>query len=97
MVEQSEALFAEGVADGSIRPSADARARAVLHILISLAVLTMPPPLARALGHEDFGPEVLRRLTAPTYELYTQGLYTDQNLPTAAEAAWAAEEDKDDA
>ncbi len=52
----------------------------------------MPPPLARALGHEQFGPEVLRRMTVPTLELFTRGLYTDDTLLKTAEAAWAETE-----
>jgi AcrR family transcriptional regulator len=99
MVEESEAIFRAGVADGTMRPSSDLRGMAVLNALISLAVLTMPAPFARALGHDRFGPEVLRRLTVPTMELYTRGIYTDETLPDAAQDAWAAarrEQQKED-
>ncbi|MER6583037.1 hypothetical protein, partial [Nonomuraea sp. NPDC001023] len=51
------------------------------------ATLTMPPSLARALGHEQFGPDVLRRLALPTLELYTHGLFTDDAALKAARAA----------
>ncbi|MGP4017380.1 TetR family transcriptional regulator [Saccharopolyspora sp. 5N708] len=90
MVAESEAIFRAGAADGTMRRSSDPRGLAVLNILISQAVLTMPPPLARALGQERFGPDVLRRLALPTLELYTHGLYTDDAPLKAAQDAWAA-------
>jgi hypothetical protein len=49
----------------------------------------MPPPLARALGYERFGPDVLARMTVPILELYTHGIYTDDTLPKRSEDAWA--------
>ncbi|SDY85158.1 transcriptional regulator, TetR family [Saccharopolyspora shandongensis] len=88
MVTESEEILRAGVADGTMHPSSDPRAQAVLGIVFSMAVLTMPPALARALGHEKFGPEVLRRLSAPTLELFTRGLYTDETLLKNAEKAW---------
>ncbi|MFC4014937.1 TetR family transcriptional regulator [Nonomuraea purpurea] len=88
MVAESEDVFRAGAADGTMRPSSDPRALAALSILISQAVLTLPPPLARFLGHEQFGPDVLRRLTVPMLELYTHGLYTDDTLLKAAQDAW---------
>lgn len=93
MVDEAEAIVRQGVEDGTMRPTADPRALAVLNVLISLATLTMPPPLARALGAERFGPEVLHRLTVPTLELYTHGLYTDDTALEAAKAAWAQTKD----
>ncbi|MEU5853576.1 TetR family transcriptional regulator [Saccharopolyspora shandongensis] len=96
LVDETEAIFRAGIADGSVRPSSDLRALAVLNVLISLAMLTMAPPLARALGHEAFGAEVLHRMTRPTLELFTHGLYTGDTLLKDAEAAWnAVEQEKD--
>jgi AcrR family transcriptional regulator len=91
MVEESEAIHRAGVADGTMHPSSDPRALAVLNVLTSLALLTMAPPLARALGHEAFGPEVLRRMALPTLELYTRGLYTDDVPLTTARDALAGD------
>lgn len=88
IVAETEAGFVTAAADGTMRPAADVRGLAVLTLQISLAILTMPPPLARALGHDAFGPEVLHRLTVPTLELFTHGLYTDDSLLKAAEQAW---------
>lgn len=89
MVEGAEEIFRAGAADGTMRPSSDPRALAVLSILTSVALLTMPPPFARALGFERFGPDVLHRMTVPTLELYTHGVYTDDTLLENAEAAWS--------
>ncbi|MEU0572433.1 TetR family transcriptional regulator [Nonomuraea sp. NPDC005983] len=93
MVDESEEILRAGIADGSMRPSSDVRALAVLNVLISLATLNMAPPLARALGHERFGPEVLRRMVLPTLELYTHGMYADDAPLKAAQAAWEAAQD----
>lgn len=93
MVDEAEAIVRAGVEDGTMRPTNDPRALAVLNVLISLATLTMPPPLARALGAERFGPEVLQRMTLPTLELYTHGLYTDDTALEAAKKAWAQAKD----
>ncbi|PZG22124.1 TetR family transcriptional regulator [Nonomuraea aridisoli] len=90
LVDEAEALFSAGIADGTVRPSSDVRALAVLNVLISLSMLTMARPLARALGYEEFGPEVLHRMTRPTLELFTRGLYTDDTLLDGAQAAWDA-------
>ncbi|MEU6269530.1 TetR/AcrR family transcriptional regulator [Saccharopolyspora shandongensis] len=92
LVEETETIFRAGIADGSIRPCADPRALAVLNVVLSLAMLTMAPPLTRALGHEAFGAEVLHRMAVPTLELFTHGLYTDGTLLKDAEAARNATE-----
>ncbi|MFC5828540.1 TetR/AcrR family transcriptional regulator [Nonomuraea insulae] len=96
MVEETEATLRAGIADGSMRSSSDVRALAVFSVLTSLATLTMPPSLARALGHDEFGPDVLRRLALPTLELYTHGLYTDDAVLKAAGDALAETWRKED-
>ncbi|MEV0622072.1 TetR family transcriptional regulator [Nonomuraea sp. NPDC050404] len=88
LVEESEQFFTDGIADGSLRPSSDIRALAVLNVLIGLATLTMAPPLTRALGFERMGPEALRRLGPPMLELYTHGMYADDTMLKAARATW---------
>ncbi|TDC11013.1 TetR/AcrR family transcriptional regulator [Nonomuraea longispora] len=87
LVAESEEILRAGIADGSMRPSSDVRALAVLTVLNSVATLTMPPPLARALGYERFGPDLLRRLALPTLELYTHGLFTNDTALKAARTA----------
>ncbi|MGW7481262.1 hypothetical protein ACWGH8_22000 [Nonomuraea muscovyensis] len=70
-----------------MRPPSDVWALAVLSVLNSVATLTMPPALARALGHERFGSDVLCRLALPTLERYTHGLYAGDAALKAARAA----------
>ncbi|MFC4591205.1 TetR/AcrR family transcriptional regulator [Sphaerisporangium corydalis] len=90
LVEESEAVFRAGARDGTMRPSSDPRALAVLSVMVSMATLTMAPPLARALGHERVGPEVMARLALPALELYTHGLYLDDTPLKTAQEAWDA-------
>jgi TetR/AcrR family transcriptional regulator, regulator of cefoperazone and chloramphenicol sensitivity len=90
MVEESEAIFRAGAAAGTMRPSSDPRALAVLNLLLGLAVLTMAPPLTRSLGYQRLGPDVLRRIAVPSFDLYTHGLYTDNALPQTTQDAEAA-------
>jgi hypothetical protein len=95
LVDEAEAIHRAGVADGTMHPSSDPRALAVLNVLTSLSVLTMAPALTRSLGHESFGPEVLHRMALPTLELYTRGLYTDDTPLKAAQDAWTAARKKE--
>ncbi|WP_220446723.1 TetR/AcrR family transcriptional regulator [Nonomuraea deserti] len=85
LVEETEQLFRAGMANGSMRPSSDVRAMAVVSVLLSLATLTMAPPLTRALGYERMGPDVLQRIGLPMLELYTHGMYADDTMLKAAE------------
>jgi AcrR family transcriptional regulator len=89
LVEESEAILRAGIEEGSMRPSSDPRALAVLTVLTSITTLTMAPPFARALGQPEFGPDTLRRLALPTLELYTYGLYADDTALRAARDAVA--------
>lgn len=82
MVEESEAIFRDRAADGTMRPSSDPRALAVFNVMVNVSTLTMAPPLARALGHEHFGPEVLRRMAAPILELFVHEPLSVQSLLT---------------
>jgi phosphohistidine swiveling domain-containing protein len=90
MVEESEAIFGARAAAGTRRPSSDPRALAVLNLLLGLAVPTMAPPLTRSLGYQRLGPDVLRRIAVPSFDLYTHGLYTDNALPQTTQDAEAA-------
>ncbi|WP_460523619.1 TetR family transcriptional regulator [Humibacter antri] len=93
MVDESEAVFRAGAADGSMRASADPRALAVFSVLTTLTMLTMPPAFTRELGFPGFGADVMRRMALPTLELYTHGLYTDETALRTLRDAAAAEED----
>lgn len=89
LLAETRAMLDAGVGDGSMLPSTDPELRAVLITLYGLAPLLLRDQLARALGAPLDSPAVLRRMTVPTLELYTHGLYADQRLLEAARAALA--------
>lgn len=92
VVDESEAVIRAGIADGTMRDSSDPRALAVVSVLTSLAVLTMPAPMARSLGVDPGGPGAMRRLAIPTLELYTHGLYADDTMLSSTRSALTAYE-----
>lgn len=88
LVDGTEALLADEVAAGRMRPSDDPRARAVVVATHSLANLVLERQLGRALGDESgLGTVALRRMTLPILELYTYGLYADDTMLKAAAEA----------
>ncbi|HEU4465715.1 MAG TPA: TetR family transcriptional regulator [Agromyces sp.] len=89
LLAETRAMLDAGVGDGSMLPSTDPELRAVLITLYGLAPLLLRDQLARTLGAPLDSPAVLRRMTVPTLELYTHGLYADQRLLEAARAALA--------
>ena len=89
LVDESEAIITAGIANGSMRPSSDPRVLAVLIAMTSLAMLTLTSHLARSLGYESRGPELMRRMALPSLELYTNGLYTDDTFLKATQDALA--------
>lgn len=90
MIAETEQYVHAGVADGTLRPVDDPRATAVVMAMGSLAMLLLPDQIARALGEPAFGPTVLRRLTGPLLQLYTEGLYTDDTVRRITEDSLAA-------
>jgi hypothetical protein len=97
LVADSADYLEAGVEAGSIRPSRDPHARAVVLTLSSLGSLVMHRHLTRLLGVDltaaepDPGP--LSAYAGPLYELYTHGLFTPEfgERATAALAALRAE------
>ncbi|MDY7529728.1 MULTISPECIES: TetR family transcriptional regulator [unclassified Cryobacterium] len=92
IVDETEAIIRAGIADGTMNPSSDPRAVAVLIATTSLAMMTMSAHLARSLGFEGLGlgQETMRRLALPSVELYTHGLYTDETVLNVTRKALAA-------
>ena len=84
-----------GVDDGTMRPSSDPELRAALITLYGLAPLLLRDHLTRVLGAPLDSPETLRRMTVPTLELYTHGLYADTRMLDAARAAIEGVADRD--
>jgi TetR/AcrR family transcriptional regulator, regulator of cefoperazone and chloramphenicol sensitivity len=87
LVHDTAALLDAGVADGSMRESSDPGMRALLVTIYGLAPILLREQLARALGTPLASAAAIRRMTRPTLELYTYGLYTDTRVLDAAEAA----------
>lgn len=72
---------------GTMRRSDDPEARAALVALSGLSSLLMAKQLSRVFGADYFGDAMVRRMTIPTLELYTHGLYTDDRFLVAARSA----------
>jgi TetR/AcrR family transcriptional regulator, regulator of cefoperazone and chloramphenicol sensitivity len=87
LVRDTAAMLEAGVADGSMRESSDPEMRALLITVYGLAPLVMRDQLARALGTPFGSAAAVRRMTQPTLELYTHGLYSDSRMLDAAEEA----------
>lgn len=69
---------------GVIRAQADPDGTALVLTLFGLAPLLLRRQFARALGEERLTPAVAARITLPTLELFTHGLYSDDSLLRAA-------------
>jgi AcrR family transcriptional regulator len=92
LVSETRTMLAEGVASGAMRESSDPELRAVLVTVYGLAPVLLRDHLARALGAPIDDAATLRRMTLPTLELYTHGMYTDSRILDAARAAIAGAE-----
>lgn len=89
LLAETRGMLEAGVDDGTMRPSSDPELRAVLITLYGIAPLLLRDQLARVLGAPLDSPATLRRMTVPTLELYTHGLYADPRMLDAARAAIA--------
>lgn len=87
MLASTRDMLAEQTDAGAIRASDDPEMRAIVVALSGLATLTLSHQLSRVLGAPVFGTEVVRRMTIPTLEIYTHGLYTDDRYLLAAREA----------
>ncbi|HET6671972.1 MAG TPA: TetR family transcriptional regulator [Agromyces sp.] len=87
LLHETAALLDAGVADGSMRESSDPEMRALLITLYGLAPILLRDQLGRAMGTPLASAAAIRRMTRPTLELYTHGLYTDTRILDAAAAA----------
>ncbi|HTN57498.1 MAG TPA: TetR family transcriptional regulator, partial [Protaetiibacter sp.] len=94
LLAETRAMLDASVADGTMRPSSDPEARALLVTLHGIAPVILRGHLERALGGDILSSAVLARLTLPSLELYTDGLYTDSTLLDAARAAIGAQKEQ---
>lgn len=79
MTTTLEGLQAQSVA-GMIRPQEDLEATAALLVVFGLAPFVLEAPFAKVLGREHIDGELLRRITLPTLEMFTHGLYADDSI-----------------
>lgn len=87
LLRETTAMLDDGVANGTMRPSADPEMRAIMITLNGLAPLLLREQLGRVLGSSIASVAGIRRMTVPTLELYTHGLYTDSSVLDAARSA----------
>lgn len=80
LVEETAGILAAGERDGSVRRSSDPGMRAIMVTLNGLAPILLRSHLARAIGDRVTSATGLRRMTVPTLELYTHGLYADSRI-----------------
>ncbi|GAB79047.1 transcriptional regulator, TetR family [Austwickia chelonae] len=77
IVDDTESFLALGEEAGTVRPSPDPRARAVISSAIGLGLLAFDEQIARHLGGKSLlDPHVLDRYIAYTLDLYTHGMLT---------------------
>lgn len=91
LVDESETIIRAGITDGTMRPSDDPRALAVLFATTALGLTTMAPHIERALGlPASQQQQMLLRLAVPALEIYTHGLYTSDSYLTLVREAVSA-------
>lgn len=95
LLGETRAMLDAGVADGSMHPTADPEARALLLTLHGIAPIILRAHLERSLGGDILSSAVLARLALPSLELYTDGLYSDTTLLDATRAALGTEHTKE--
>lgn len=91
-VRLTEHVLAEGVLAGTMREVDDPRATATWLVSNSLGLLVLGRHVARSLGHEEFGPATVNRVSVPAVELYTHPLYTDESFLRATRDVVASRE-----
>lgn len=89
LVQLTEQMLDEGTAAGTMTESSDPRMRAVIVALNGMMPLILQRQLARALGDTALSDAMIRRMTLPSLELYTHGLYRDDSILAAAREALA--------
>src|SRR5690554_6657882 len=87
LIARTERTLEEGVRAGTMREPTDLKATALLLAIQGLGLLTMSRQVGRTLGEARISAAILQRLTLPTLELYTNGVYSDDSMLEAARAA----------
>lgn len=87
LVDRTEAMLAAQTAAGIVRSSTDARMTAAIVATHGLVPLVLERVLAHSLGDTALSTALIARMTVPTLELYTHGLYADSTVLDAAKEA----------
>jgi AcrR family transcriptional regulator len=87
LVSYTEGVFADGVADGSIHPSEDPHMRAVTLTAYSMSALILERQFGRVVGADHLTNEAAARMAIPALEIFTHGLYANDDLLRATRAA----------
>jgi TetR/AcrR family transcriptional regulator, regulator of cefoperazone and chloramphenicol sensitivity len=87
LVAYTERVFADGIADGSVRESSDPHMRAVTLTAYSMSALLLGRQFGRTVGATELTNEAAARMAIPTLELFTHGVYTTDNLLRATQHA----------
>lgn len=94
LVDRTEQMISDGASSGRMHAASDPRMTAILVATQSLVPLLLERHIGRALGVDGLSAEALSRMTIPTLELYTHGLYADDTLLNAAHAAFDTTENR---
>jgi AcrR family transcriptional regulator len=87
IVTMTAEILENGVVEQQVRPSTDARARALVLATNSLGTLILQSHIARTLGSGHFSFESLSRMGNAALEIYTEGLYVDSSVLNATREA----------
>ncbi|MBL0951445.1 MAG: TetR/AcrR family transcriptional regulator, partial [Pseudomonas sp.] len=87
LVDRTESMLAAQTEAGIVRPSSDPRMTAAIVATHGLVPLVLERVLARSLGDTGLSSALIARMTLPSLELYTHGLYADSTVLDAATAA----------
>lgn len=87
LVERTASMLDSEVAAGRMRSSSDPRMTAVIVAAHGLMPLLLESQFGRALGESGLTPALIARMTLPTLELYTHGLYQTTEVLDAATIA----------
>uniref|UniRef100_UPI0039BF7F93 hypothetical protein n=1 Tax=Lentzea alba TaxID=2714351 RepID=UPI0039BF7F93 len=82
-MERTSSWLAEGEAEGWVRPSSDARARAVTYVSWLLAPLVLGQHVGRLLGGDPAETSVAVRGAVAGLEMLTHGLFADDRFLSA--------------
>lgn len=91
VVRSTTRMIADGTAAGTMNRTSDELMQAVLVAAYALVPLLLERHIGRVLGTAGLDAQALQRMTVPTLELLTNGLYADDTYLKAAKSALGVE------